>query len=328
METEQIIYLYSNVSEASKQVKPQIETLMKLSKIPIQTLNVDSKGIREMIQKSKSIKVTRVPALIIRSKMKNKIEVYEGSSFYTTITQLINAFTLAIQNDQNMVKMKEMQMKTQMSSTIPNMQQNRGQVGKTSLNEIFDESENQEINNKGKKYGKTKLNMPDEVSPFAQDGRMMLGSLERPIEGEGHDEMGHSSISRFGMTKDNWNPNEEPIELPNEMNTKNVSFQEDEEYEDDEVINVVQKTPLKPAIKKVPVKVGKKVEMLEDLDSIFQNNSEEDNYGIEVTQGDIDQYRGEPAKRDDKTVGMDNIKKQAELMMQARQTDMDGPRRR
>jgi hypothetical protein len=331
-QNEQIIYLYSNVSSASAQVKPLIERLISISKIPIKYLNVDSKEVKNMIKKSKEIKVKTVPSLILLSKIKNKVEVYEGEQFVSTIQKLIEAFT-----PPPPIQEEEQQNINQLPTQMKN--------GKTSLDDIFDPSEEDIVQTKTRqKFGKTKLNLNPDVSPFAEDGRMLIGNLNPPTRGEGHNDMKRSSIPEFGMMKDDFtNNNEEIIEMEQPMNNKKkVRFQtqdqgrtslDDIQDDTEEVMDIVRQAPLSSrdlgsSNKKVPMKIGKKVEMIEDLSSIFDTNKddENDNYGIEKTEIDVEVMRSsgggnDSTRRDEKSKAMDGIKKEAERMMRDRELE-------
>jgi hypothetical protein len=322
--SEQIIYLYSNVSGASTQAKPLMDNLVKLSPIPIIPLNVDTKQVKKMILKSKEVKVETVPSLIIHSKIKNKTEVYEGKQFYDTVNSLIQAFTMLAQQK---AETQSVQMSVPTSS-------NRG--GKTSLQQIFQNEDT--VSKPGqKRMGRTKLNLPNDVSPFAEDGRMMIGNLDQPVRGEGHDSMKRSSISEMGMMKDEFS--EIRNEVPKRVSFEDVQsndFEEDEEPSIEEVQNIVKQTPLKPAIKSVPVKVGKKIEMLEDLSVVLDSNKgdqEEENYGLEKTNIDVELMRssgsgGGESRKDQRTMSMNSTKAAAEAMMKAREREQTGPTRR
>ena len=98
-------------------------------------------------------------------------------------------------------------------------------------------------------------------------------------------------------------------------------------------MDIVRQAPLSSrdlgsSNKKVPMKIGKKVEMIEDLSSIFDTNKddENDNYGIEKTEIDVEVMRSsgggnDSTRRDEKSKAMDGIKKEAERMMRDRELE-------
>ena len=178
--------------------------------------------------------------------------------------------------------------------------------------------------------------MPNDVNPFSvsEDGRRLIGNIDQPIRGDGHDKMKKSSITEFGLVNDDM---EQKVRFNEELD-ENINYDIDEFENDDSnnfsegsriVTNIrkmVQETPLKAntdKTKKVPVKIGKKVEMLEDLSSIFETPSEKssENYGLEKFEGNLDDLRGEPSRKDEKTALSSATKMAAEQMMREREKE-------
>jgi hypothetical protein len=335
---EYMVYLYSNVSNSCSQVKPLIEQLMNISKIPIKSLNVDTKQVKEIIKNSKQIKINYVPSLILISKLKNKVEVYEGKEFITTVNSLIEAFTEIQKNELYEKQISEELNNSNQSNNNQNplMKSKNTVIGKTSLLDILGEDNVIDKNKSSKKFGRTKLNMPNDVNPFSvsEDGRMLIGNIDQPIRGDGHDKMKKSSITEFGLVNDDM---EQKVRFNEELD-ENINYDIDEFDNDDSnnfseesrsVTNIrkmVQETPLKAnteKTKKVPVKIGKKVEMLEDLSSIFETPSEKpsENYGLEKFEGNLDDLRGEPSRKDEKTALSSATKMAAEQMMRDRERE-------
>ena len=333
---EYMVYLYSNVSNSCSQVKPLIEQLMNISKIPIKSLNVDTKQVRQIIKNSKQIKINYIPALILISKLKNKVEVYEGKDFISTVNSLIQAFTQIHQNELYQKQISEQLKNSNQTNNNQNplMNSKNTTIGKTSLSDVLGDNNVIDKNKSSKKFGRTKLNMPNDVNPFSEDGRMLIGNLDQPIRGDGHDKMKKSSITEFGLVNDD---KEQKVRFNEELD-ENINYDIDEFDNDDSnnfsegsqsVTNIrkmVQETPLKAntgTTKKVPVKIGKKVEMLEDLSSIFETPSEKssENYGLEKFEGNLDDLRGEPSRKDEKTALSSATKMAAEQMMRERERE-------
>ena len=330
---EYMVYLYSNVSNSCSQVKPLIEQLMNISKIPIKSLNVDTKQVKQIIKNSKQLKINYIPALILISKLKNKVEVYEGKDFISTVNSLIEAFTQIHQNELHQKQISEqLKNSNQTNNQNPLMNSKNTTIGKTSLSDVLG-VDNIIDQNKSKKFGRTKLNMPNDVNPFSEDGRMLIGNLDQPIRGDGHDKMKKSSITEFGLVKDDI---EKKVRFDEDYNERmNYDIEESEsdnegdDFSDRNISNIrqmVKETPLKPnpeKTKKVPVKIGKKVEMLEDLSSIFETPSEKssENYGLEKFEGNIEDLRGEPSRKDERTALSSATKTAAEQMMRERERE-------
>ena len=326
---EYMVYLYSNVSNSCSQVKPLIEQLMNISKIPIKSLNVDTKQVKQIIKNSKQLKINYVPSLILISKLKNKVEVYEGKDFISTVNSLIQAFTQIQQNELYQKQIAEQLQNSNQTNNNQNplMNAKNTTIGKTSLSDVLGDNNVIDTNKSSKKFGRTKLNMPNDVNPFSEDGRMLIGNLDQPIRGDGHDKMKKSSITEFGLVKDDI---EKKVRFNEELD-ENINYDIDEndeidEFSDRNITNIrqmVQETPLKPNTKKVPVKIGKKVEMLEDLSSIFETSSEKstENYGLEKFEGNIDDLRGEPSRKDERTALSSATKSAAEQMMRERERE-------
>lgn len=328
---EYMVYLYSNVSNSCSQVKPLIEQLMNISKIPIKSLNVDTKQVKQIIKNSKQLKINYVPSLILISKLKNKVEVYEGKDFVSTVNSLIQAFTQIHQNELYQKQISEQLKNSNQTNNNQNplMNSKNTNIGKTSLSDVLGDNNIVDTNKSSKKFGRTKLNMPNDVNPFSEDGRMLIGNLDQPIRGDGHDKMKKSSITEFGLVKDDI---EKKVRFNEELD-ENINYDIEESENSDmddfsdrnitDIRQMVQETPLKPNPKKVPVKIGKKVEMLEDLSSIFETPSEKstENYGLEKFEGNIDDLRGEPSRKDERTALSSATKSAAEQMMRERERE-------
>jgi hypothetical protein len=326
---EYMVYLYSNVSNSCSQVKPLIEQLMNISKIPIKSLNVDTKQVRQIIKNSKQIKINYIPALILISKLKNKVEVYEGKDFISTVNSLIQAFTQIHQNELYQKQISEQLKNSNQTNNNQNplMNSKNTTIGKTSLSDVLGDNNVIDTNKSSKKFGRTKLNMPNDVNPFSEDGRMLIGNLDQPIRGVGHDKMKKSSITEFGLVKDDI---EKKVRFNEELDENiNYDIEESDNIDDfsdrniTDIRQMVQETPLKPNTKKVPVKIGKKVEMLEDLSAIFEtpNEKSKENYGLEKFEGNIDDLRGEPSRKDEKTALSSATKTAAEQMLRERERE-------
>lgn len=314
MSKEILIYLYSNFSKACNDAKPKIAFLTNY--LRILSVCIDSKKIRRMVMNSKKIKIEYVPCLLILNE-NGRMEVYENEQFSNAIDNLHKVFMEQKQQEEQMAKQKQEEQimlqlqqqqlqQAQQTQQIPQMYSEEQDFvppptkakNVTNLNAI---------QNSKNKIGKTKFKLDKSVHPFSDDNMIMTVQRDRPEKGVGHQSLAISSLPEIGLDEKRKSP---PVKMPSyteqddeeevqEEFLYNTSEPEDD-YEEEEV--KPKKAPVKP------VKIGKnKVEMLEDFTGLLDDSI------------DINEMRGAPPKRDEKTMKMDTVKKAAEQMMRERE---------
>ena len=315
MSKEILVYLYSNFSKSCAEFKTQINFLNNYLKII--SVNIDSKKVRKMILNSKKIKVEYVPCLLIINE-EGRLEVYENEQFAKAINNLYNVFMEKKQKEEQMIQQeKERQIMEQLQQQIPTQQSpqvpqytppvqsvqedefepSRKPMNVTNLNTL---------KNDKNKIGKTKFKLDKNIHPFSDDNMLMTVQRDRPEKGIGHSELAVSSLPEIGLTREVRKPTHVklPSYTPEDEEVENT-FEEGDEYEERQ-----EEQDFEPEIKpkKSPVKIGKnKVEMFEDFTGLLDEDI------------DINEMRGAPSKKDDKTMKMDTVKKAAEQMMRERE---------
>jgi hypothetical protein len=323
MSKEILIYLYSNFSKACNDAKPKIAFLTKY--LRILSVCIDSKKIRKMITNSKKIKIEYVPCLLILNE-NGRMEVYENEQFSNAVDNLHKVFTEQKQQEEQMAKQKQeeqimQQIQTQQQAQIQ-AQQSHQQVQQQAqvIPQMYSEEEDfvpppnkvknvtnlNAIQNAKNKIGKTKFKLDKSVHPFSDDNMIMTVQRDRPEKGVGHHSLAISSLPEIGLDEKRKSP---PVKMPSyteqdedEDVQEEILYNSNEPEDDYEEEVKTKKAPVKP------VKIGKnKVEMLEDFTGLLDDSI------------DINEMRGAPPKRDEKTMKMDTVKKAAEQMMRERE---------
>jgi hypothetical protein len=182
-----------------------------------------------------------------------------------------------------------------------------------------------------RKLGRNTFINDASLMPFDDEGIVAGNKVERPLRGQGHQDMAQSSLPEIGMTQDyvvskkDLVANREAISV----DTKSAVEPDDEADEmmyDREIAlpgNTV-KTKMGDngldIAKKVPVKIGKKTEMILDLSEAMD---ETDTLFTSKEDINIDEMRGGPPKNDVKTQKMSAAKMAAEQMMKERSAMME-----
>lgn len=313
MSKEILIYLYSNFSKACNDAKPKIAFLTNY--LRILSVCIDSKKIRKMVMNSKKIKIEYVPCLLILNE-NGRMEVYENEQFSNAIDNLHKVFMEQKQQEEQMAKQKQEEQIMHQLQAQQQLQQSQQQIP-----QMYSEEQDfappptkaknvtnlNAIQNAKNKIGKTKFKLDKSVHPFSDDNMIMTVQRDRPEKGVGHHSLAISSLPEIGLDEKRKSP---PVKMPSyteqdeeEVQEEEVLYNPSEPDEDDYEEEVKpKKVPVKP------VKIGKnKVEMLEDFTGLLDDSI------------DINEMRGAPPKRDEKTMKMDTVKKAAEQMMRERE---------
>ena len=330
MSKEILVYLYSNFSKSCAEFKTQINFLNNYLKII--SVNIDCKKVRKMILNSKKIKVEYVPCLLIINE-EGRLEVYENEQFSKAINNLYNVFMEKKQKEeQNAQQEKERQIleqlqQQQIPTQTPQVPQYIPPVPpvQSVQQDEFEPSRKPRnvtnlytLKNDKNKIGKTKFKLDKNIHPFSDDNMLMTVQRERPEKGIGHNDLAVSSLPEIGLTREvrKTTPVKLPSYTPEDEETTENTFEGEDEYEERQDIEQEEQDfeqeeqDFEPKVKpkKSPVKIGKnKVEMFEDFTGLLDDSI------------DINQMRGAPSKRDDKTMKMDTVKKAAEQMMRERE---------
>lgn len=321
MSKEILVYLYSNFSKSCAEFKTQINFLNNYLKII--SVNIDCKKVRKMILNSKKIKVEYVPCLLIINE-EGRLEVYENEQFSKAINNLYNVFMEKKQKEEQIAQQeKERQILEQLQQQIPtqtpqvpqyippvqSVQENEFESSRKPRNVTNLNS----IKNDKNKIGKTKFKLDKNIHPFSDDNMLMTVQRDRPEKGIGHSDLAVSSLPEIGLTREvrKVSPVKLPSYTPEDEDTTENTFEVEDEYEErqeQEFEPEEQEFEPKVKPKKSPVKIGKnKVEMFEDFTGLLDETI------------DINEMRGAPSKKDDKTMKMDTVKKAAEQMMRERE---------
>lgn len=320
MSKEILVYLYSNFSKSCAEFKTQINFLNNYLKII--SVNIDCKKVRKMILNSKKIKVEYVPCLLIINE-EGRLEVYENEQFSKAINNLYNVFMEKKQKEEQIAQQeKERQILEQLQQQIPtqtpqvpqyippvqSVQENEFESSRKPRNVTNLNS----IKNDKNKIGKTKFKLDKNIHPFSDDNMLMTVQRDRPEKGIGHSDLAVSSLPEIGLTREvrKVSPVKLPSYTPEDEDTENTFEVEDEYEERQEQEFEPEDQEFEPKVKpkKSPVKIGKnKVEMFEDFTGLLDETI------------DINEMRGAPSKKDDKTMKMDTVKKAAEQMMRERE---------
>jgi hypothetical protein len=320
MSKEILIYLYSNFSKACNDAKPKIAFLTNY--LRILSVCIDSKEIRRMVMNSKKIKIEYVPCLLILNE-NGRMEVYENEQFSKAVDNLHKVFMEQKQQEEQMAKQKQeeqiMQQLQQQQSQLQQQAQLQQQQQSQVIPQMYSEEEDfvppptkaknvtnlNAIQNAKNKIGKTKFKLDKNVHPFSDDNMLMTVQRDRPEKGIGHHSLAISSLPEIGLDETRKSP---PVKMPSytdkddEETEEHVLYNPSEPEDDYEEEIKPKKAPVKP------VKIGKnKVEMLEDFTGLLDDSI------------DINEMRGAPPKRDEKTMKMDTVKKAAEQMMRERE---------
>jgi hypothetical protein len=321
MSKEILVYLYSNFSKSCAEFKTQINFLNNYLKII--SVNIDCKKVRNMILNSKKIKVEYVPCLLIINE-EGRLEVYENEQFSKAINNLYNVFMEKKQKEEQIAQQeKERQILEQLQQQIPTQTPQVPQYIPPVQSVQEDEFESSRkprnvtnlnsIKNDKNKIGKTKFKLDKNIHPFSDDNMLMTVQRDRPEKGIGHSDLAVSSLPEIGLTREvrKVSPVKLPSYTPEDEDTTENTFEGEDEYEDrqeQEFEPEDQEFEPKVKPKKSPVKIGKnKVEMFEDFTGLLDETI------------DINEMRGAPSKKDDKTMKMDTVKKAAEQMMRERE---------
>lgn len=322
MSKEILVYLYSNFSKSCAEFKTQINFLNNYLKII--SVNIDCKKVRKMILNSKKIKVEYVPCLLIINE-EGRLEVYENEQFSKAINNLYNVFMEKKQKEEQMNQQeKERQIMEQLQQQIPTQQspqvpQYTPPVQSVQEDEFEPSRKPRNVTNLNtlkndkNKIGKTKFKLDKNIHPFSDDNMLMTVQRDRPEKGIGHSDLAVSSLPEIGLTREvrKISPVKLPSYTPEDEDTTENTFEVEDEYEErqeQEFEPEEQEFETKVKPKKSPVKIGKnKVEMFEDFTGLLDDSI------------DINEMRGAPSKKDDKTMKMDTVKKAAEQMMRERE---------
>lgn len=319
MSKEILVYLYSNFSKSCAEFKTQINFLNNYLKII--SVNIDCKKVRKMILNSKKIKVEYVPCLLIINE-EGRLEVYENEQFAKAINNLYNVFMEKKQKEEQMIQQeKERQIMEQLQQQIPTQQSPQvPQYTPPVQEDEFEPSRKPRnvtnlntLKNDKNKIGKTKFKLDKNIHPFSDDNMLMTVQRDRPEKGIGHSDLAVSSLPEIGLTREvrKISPVKLPSYTPEDEDTTENTFEVEDEYEErqeQEFEPEEQEFEPKVKPKKSPVKIGKnKVEMFEDFTGLLDDSI------------DINEMRGAPSKKDDKTMKMDTVKKAAEQMMRERE---------
>lgn len=322
MSKEILVYLYSNFSKSCAEFKTQINFLNNYLKII--SVNIDCKKVRKMILNSKKIKVEYVPCLLIINE-EGRLEVYENEQFSKAINNLYNVFMEKKQKEEQMNQQeKERQIMEQLQQQIPTQQspqvpQYTPPVQSVQEDEFEPSRKPRNVTNLNtlkndkNKIGKTKFKLDKNIHPFSDDNMLMTVQRDRPEKGIGHSDLAVSSLPEIGLTREvrKISPVKLPSYTPEDEDTTENTFEVEDEYEErqeQEFEPEEQEFEPKVKPKKSPVKIGKnKVEMFEDFTGLLDDSI------------DINEMRGAPSKKDDKTMKMDTVKKAAEQMMRERE---------
>jgi len=90
MDYQVAILLYSNYSNYSKQLLANLNTV-PLDMLKLQTICVDNEHVRKRILKSKTINITRIPALLLVYN-NGGVEKYDGQNVFNLIEALIQKY--------------------------------------------------------------------------------------------------------------------------------------------------------------------------------------------------------------------------------------------
>lgn len=282
MSDEILLYMYSDKSQSCQMIRPAINAIAPFFNTKM--INIDNPEVLNIVKNASKTKINSVPSALLIYPTSNKVEQYEGNNLLTLIL-----------NGLSMVE-KRKNKNTDDSKRL------------TSVSLELSDNEDNSIIEESKQHNKVgKRNIYPDVSTSA--GGRHLNTLGRdsvenlPVKGEGHQQLASSSLPG----------------APRGIETsKNITaMQPDYDSPEDEF----GRTNAKEIRSKVPVKVGKTTQMIEDI----SDYADDENQNVGMSLDDIlprDQGNAGPSKETSKKVEV--IKTASESMMREREAMMSG----
>ena len=303
---------YSNscnmISNQIKQIYPYFNTKI---------IDIDNPVIRSSIYNSTINTVKTVPSIMLFLPLQNKLKVYEGEDVLTMLNQASQMIDEQLKkNNQNEYdeKMRQYEIEQNNRSKIEQFNQQQMMHQQTnqhpsnpstdkfsSLDSVLDGGD-EDLTDQPPPPKNTRRKIQKGVysdtkfSPIDEEANMITSIKPRPVKGEGHETMARSTLSEF-------NTEEETVKKPSQIMGPDF-----------------EKRPHK----KVQIKPGKTVHIIEDIDEDDLDN-EDNNEPLQKPTGmSIEDILGEggasKAPRENKEVSVKSasVKNAAEALLKER----------
>jgi len=254
------IIFTSKYSESCKQMSDSINHIFPYFNTKV--IDIDNPIIRKSILNATTNKISTVPAVMLFMPQRNDIKIFEGEQAVEKINQAVEAVNdYMVQQEQK--KIQEQQVKAQeiqrqypadtFNNQRENFAQEEGDV--SSLDAVLDD---QEAPPPPKKNPRRKIQKgvyaSTEFSPIDEESQMLTSLKPMPPKGEGHHGMARTSLPEF-------NTSEEEVIRSASDRMMGPDFENPE-------LAVMPPSALKGG-KKVKMKTGKRVQIIEDVSDAF-----------------------------------------------------------
>jgi hypothetical protein len=261
------IIFTSKYSESCKQFNDAISHIFPYFNTKI--IDIDNPIIRKSIMNASVNKITSVPALMLFMPQRNEIKIFEKEQAVEKINQAVEAVNdyilqqeqKKIQEQQAKAKEIERQYPTD-TFQQPSKERFASEGDVSSLDDVLGDEE--DIPQPPKKNPRRKIQKgvyaSNEYSPIDEEAQMLTSLKPLPPKGEGHTGMARTSLPEF-------NVGDEDVVRSASDRMMGPDFENSEAA-------VMPPSALKNS-KKVKVKTGKRVQIVEDL----SESLEEENFG-------------------------------------------------
>jgi len=259
------IIFTSKYSQTCKQLTESINHIFPYFNTKI--IDIDNPVIRKSILNATTNKITSVPAVMLFMPQRNDIKIFEGEQALEKINQAVEAVNdYMIQQEQK--KLEQEQLKAQeIQKQYPTDTFNKQREGfanpesdVSSLDEVLEDQE--DVPPPPKKNPRRKIQKgvyaSTEFSPIDEESQMLTSLKPMPPKGEGHHGMARTSLPEF-------NTSEEEFVRSASDRMMGPDFENPEAA-------VMPPSALKGG-KKVKMKTGKRVQIIEDVSDAFEEEA-------------------------------------------------------
>jgi hypothetical protein len=253
------IIFTSKYSETCKQLTPVINHIFPYFNTKV--IDIDNPVIRKSILNATTNKITCVPAIMLFMPQRNDIKIFEGQQALEKINQAVEAVNeYILQQEQK--KIQQEQLKSQeiqrqypedtFNKQKENFAQSEDDV--SSLNEVLEDQEAPPPKKNTRRKIQKGIYAATEFSPIDEESQMLTSLKPLPPKGQGHQGMARTSLPEF-------NTSEEDVIRSASDRMMGPDFENPEAA-------VMPPSALKGG-KKVKMKTGKKVQIIEDISDAF-----------------------------------------------------------
>jgi hypothetical protein len=257
------IIFTSKYSQSCKQITDSINHIFPYFNTKI--IDIDNPIIRKSILNATTNKITSVPAVMLFMPQRNDIKIFEGEQALEKIRQAVEAVNeYMVQQEQKKIEqeqLKAQQIQRQYPTDTFNTQgqkfaQEEGDV--SSLDAVLEDQEAPPPKKNPRRKIQKGVYASTEFSPIDEESQMLTSLKPMPPKGEGHHGMARTSLPEF-------NTSEEEVVRSASDRMMGPDFENPEAA-------VMPPSALKGG-KKVKMKTGKKVQIIEDVSDAFEEEA-------------------------------------------------------